>query len=66
MEQDSDVAAEITSVLSTKLLQTLRCQRRAPHHGGDPDRFHTNVLTSVGSLKPHDSDGQWRLSGEIQ
>ena len=40
MEQHGDAATETTWVLSTKLLQTLRCQRRrALHHCGDPDRF---------------------------
>ena len=51
MEQHGDAATEITSVLSTKLLQTLRCQRRrALHLCGDPDRFKTTGLTTVGSL----------------
>ena len=38
-------ATGITSVLSTKLLQTVHCQRRALHHCGDPDRFQTTGLT---------------------
>ena len=51
MEQHGDEATGITSVLSTKPLQTVRCQRRrALHHCGDPYRFQTTGLTSVGSL----------------
>ena len=51
MEQHGDAATEMTSVLSTKLLQTVRCQRRrAQHHFGDLDRFETTGLTTVGSL----------------
>ena len=49
--QLGDAATGITSVLSTKLLQTVHCQRRwALHHCVDPDQFQTTGLTSVGSL----------------
>ena len=51
MEQRGDAATETTSVLSTKPLQTVHCQRRrALHHCGDPVRFQTIGLTSVDSL----------------
>ena len=51
MEQRGDAATGTTSVLSTKPLQTVHCQRRrAPHHCGDLVRFQTTGLTSVDSL----------------
>ena len=51
MEQHGDAVTVTTWVLSTKLLQTARCQRRrALHHCGDPDRFQTTGLTFVGSF----------------
>ena len=31
------------------------------HHCGDPDRFQTTGLTSVGSLNPPDSDRYWKV-----
>ena len=46
-----DAEAETTSVLSTKPLQTVHCQRRrALLHCVEPDRFQTTGLTSVDSF----------------
>ena len=51
MGQYGDAATGMTSVLSTKPLQTVHCEhRRTLHHCGDPVRFQTTVLTSCGFL----------------
>ena len=63
MEQHCDAATETTSVLSTKLLQTARCQRRrAPTPLWGPGSIPNNWADFCGFLKPPDSDRYWRYA----
>ena len=52
-----DAATETTSVLSTKLLQTMHCRRYwAVHHCGDPGSIPNNRADVCGFLEPSGSD----------
>ena len=62
MEQHGDAATGTTSVLSTKLLQTARCQRRrAVTPLWRPGSIPNNWADVCGFLEPPDSDRYWKV-----
>ena len=62
MVRRGDAATETTSVLSTKPLQTLRCQRRrALHPLWGPSSIPNNWADVCGFLKPPGSDRCWKV-----
>ena len=66
--EHGDAATETTSVLSRKLLQTVRCQRhRALRHCGDPDRtLCATPITNTTSWRKKKDEDELEIKIEVE